>query len=520
MHNVADVLIVGGGPAGMMAGLLFARTGVGVRVLEKHADFFRDFRGDTVHPSTMEILDQLGLLGRFLERPHERVDKAEIRVAGRNYTIGDLSHLNTPAPFIAMMPQWEFLDFLRDEAALYPSFALEMEAEATAFIEDGGRVVGVRLADGRELRAGKLVVATDGRASLVRKLEMLPLTQLGAPMDVLWFRLPKADNIGDKLRGAVETGRMAVLIDRRTYWQAAFLIPKGAAGEVKARGVGWIRAQIQAMFPDLDLGGTGGLESEADLHLLSVALDRLGRWHRPGLLAIGDAAHAMSPIGGIGINLAIQDAVATANILVAPLARGENPDALLHKVQARRQFPTRVIQAGQKAAQDNIIGTVLSGTPITGAPQIVRLLDRFPRLRRIPGADHRARRAAGKGSIAGGLNPPRACSGRRRRPEAGDGGVVAALVGLAPPPLHHPAGGPPPRASSGRISAQAQLAISASRFWTIASKNCSVVIHGWSGPIRSARSLVILPSSTVSMQTFSSVSAKRTTSGVLSNRPR
>ena len=381
--SMVDIVVVGGGPAGVMAGLLFARAGVSVRVLEKHADFFRDFRGDTVHPSTMEILDQLGLLGRFLERPHDRVIGAQIRVAGRDYTIGDLSHLRTPAPFIAMMPQWEFLDFLRDEAETFPGFALEMESEVTGFIEEKGRIEGVRLLDGREMRAGNLVLMTDGRSSLVRKLGILPVTQLGAPMDVLWFRLPKDDNPGERLRGAVATSRMAVLIDRRTYWQAAFLIPKGAAEEVKARGIGWLRGEMQALFPELDL--SGGLASAADLHLLSVALDRLDHWHRPGLLAIGDAAHAMSPIGGIGINLAIQDAVAAANLLAAPLAGGENTDRLLHRVEDRRLFPTRVIQAGQKLAQDSIIGTVLSGTPITGAPWILRLLDRFPLLRRIPG---------------------------------------------------------------------------------------------------------------------------------------
>ena len=366
-----------------MAGLLFARAGVSVRVLEKHADFFRDFRGDTVHPSTMEILDQLGMLGRFLERPHDRVTSAQVRVAGRDYTIGDLSHLRTPAPFIAMVPQWEFLDFLRDEAEIHPGFALEMKAEAVALTEETGRVAGVRLKDCQEMRADKFVLMADGRSSLVRTLRMLPVTQLGAPMDIFWFHVPKADNPGDALRGAIGTGRMAVLIDRRTYWQAAFIIPKGAGEEIKARGVGWLRGELQALFPELDL--SGGLASTEDLHLLSVALDRLDRWHRPGLLAIGDAAHAMSPIGGIGINLAIQDAVATANALAGPLARGQHPDPLLARVQKRRELPTKVIQAGQKAAQDNLIGAVLSGVPITDAPLILRLLDRFPLLRRIPG---------------------------------------------------------------------------------------------------------------------------------------
>ena len=382
--NFRDILIVGGGPAGMMAGLLFARAGLRVTVLEKHADFFRDFRGDTVHPSTMEVLHELGMLGRFLQRPHDRLDRAEVRVAGRDYAVGDLSHLPVAAPFIAMMPQWEFLDFLRGEAAAFPGFALRMESRAEALIEKDGRIAGARLAGGQELRA-RLTILADGRDSLVRTQDLLPLETLGAPMDVLWFHLGKADNPGDALRGSVDTGRMVVLIDRGTYWQTAFLVPKGGADEVKARGIGWVREQVASAFPDIRFPRDGEPDSIDDLKLLSVALDWLTRWHRPGLLAIGDAAHAMSPIGGIGINLAIQDAVAAANLLAGPMAAGADPDPLLGKVQKRRLFPTRAIQAAQKAVQDNIIGRVLSGEPISRAPLVVRLLDRFPLLRRIPG---------------------------------------------------------------------------------------------------------------------------------------
>ena len=381
MTSPSSLLIVGGGPAGMLAGLLFARAGVPVRVLEKHADFFRDFRGDTVHPSTMEILDQLGMLARFLARPHQRVTGAEVRVAGRYWTIGDLSHLPTPAPFIAMMPQWEFLDFLRDEAAAFPDFSLEMHTAVTGFTQATGRVTGVTLADGRSLTAD-LVIAADGRSSLARAL--LPLQSLGAPMDVFWFRIDKTDNPGSALRASVDGGRMVVLIDRASYWQVAYLVPKGGGEAIKAKGTEWINREIELAFPDLTFP-PNALKSLDDLHLLTVALDRLTTWHRPGLLAIGDAAHAMSPIGGIGINLAIQDAVAAANALAGPMARSETVDLHLLEVQARRLFPTRVVQSAQKLAQDAIIGRVLSGKAITTVPLLIRLLDRYPLLRRIPG---------------------------------------------------------------------------------------------------------------------------------------
>ncbi len=367
----------------MMAGYLFARAGVSTKVIEKHPDFFRDFRGDTVHPSTMEILNQLGLLDDFLKRPHNRITTARLRIDGCDWTIGDLSHLDTPAPFIAMMPQWEFLDFLRDAASGLSNFELAMEEPVVGFTEEGGRIAGVRYASGRQERAGKLVIAADGRGSLVRTHGLLPVEQLGAPMDVLWFKLPKSDDGGDALRGSIEPGRMVVLIDRDDYWQAAYLIPKGAEADIRSRGLDWLRGQVAAAFPDIDLSG-GFPERDEDVKLLSVALDRLTRWSRPGLLAIGDAAHAMSPIGGIGINLAIQDAVAAANALAGPMARGENVDRLLDRVRQRRLFPTRVIQSGQKAAQDNIIGAVLGGGRIA-VPRAIKLLDRLPLLRRIPG---------------------------------------------------------------------------------------------------------------------------------------
>ncbi len=378
-----DVLIVGGGPAGMMAGYLLARAGVPVLVLEKHADFFRDFRGDTVHPSTMEILSELGLLERFLQRPHNRIDHAEIWYNDRHLTIGDLSHLAMPAPFIAMMPQWEFLDFLRDAAGVFPAFALRMEAEATGFIEESGRTVGVRLANGEELRARRLVLCCDGRDSIARRV--LPLESLGVPIDVFWFAIPKVTT-GAALRGVIRGYRIFVLIDRGEYWQCAAVIAKGGAEQVKARGIEAFRADVLAALPE----ATNIDEALPDwdaVRLLSVSLDRLTEWSRPGLLAIGDAAHAMSPVGGIGINLAIQDAVATANILAAPLAAGRQVDDLLPKVQARRMWPTKVIQGFQRAAHERVLQPLIEGradVPLE-PPLPLRLLDRFPMLRRIPG---------------------------------------------------------------------------------------------------------------------------------------
>ncbi|MCA1661229.1 MAG: FAD-dependent oxidoreductase, partial [Novosphingobium sp.] len=350
--------------------------------LEKHADFFRDFRGDTVHPSTMEILAELGMLERFLARPHHKLDRAEISWNGRLMQIGDLSHLKMPAPFIAMMPQWEFLDFLRDEAAAFPAFELRMEAPVVGFIEEGARIAGARLASGEELRA-RLTIAADGRDSLVRTI--LPVESLGAPIDVFWFAVPKTQ-AGSALRGAVRGHRLIVMIDRGDYWQCALVIAKGGAEAILARGIEAFRAEVRAAAPDLpDL--EAALPDFDHVALLAVTLDRLTRWHKPGLLAIGDAAHAMSPVGGIGINLAIQDAVCAANELALPLREGAEIDRLLHRVQDRRMLPTRVIQGLQRTVHERLLRPLIEGTrKLPEEPPLpMRLADRYPLLRRIPG---------------------------------------------------------------------------------------------------------------------------------------
>ncbi|QXQ07642.1 FAD-dependent oxidoreductase [Sphingosinicellaceae bacterium] len=381
--NDADLLIVGGGPAGMMAGLLFARAGVRTLVLEKHGDFLRDFRGDTVHPSTLDLLDELGLLEAFLQRPHDEAPRVSVLIGGRSYNVADFRHLKAVRGFIAMMPQWEFLDFVAAEARKYPSFELRQNCEVTGLATADQQVTGVTTADGQTLSA-RLVLACDGRGSVLRKAAGLPLLDLGAPIDVFWFRVPKLRTRENGTTGVFQPGQMVVLIDRGDYWQCAYVIAKGSADAVRERGLPAFRDKIAGLAPTV-ADAIGALTSWDDVKLLAVSLDRLTRWHRPGLLAIGDAAHAMSPVGGVGINLAMQDAVATANILAAEMARGEPVDGLLAHVEARRLFPVKVIQGLQRIVHTRVLeAALLSQASTANPPLAIRVLDRVPLLQRLP----------------------------------------------------------------------------------------------------------------------------------------
>jgi len=386
LANTPRCIVVGGGPAGMMLGLLLARAGVPVAVLEKHGDFLRDFRGDTVHPSTLAILDEIGLRERFDKLPQRRVDHLAGLVAGREQQIVDFRGLK-PYDYLALVPQWDFLDMLADAGRKLPAFDLRMRHAATGLIEENGRTAGVRVKSPEgeyELRA-ELVVACDGRHSTLRESAGLKAREYGAPMDVLWFRMPRHESDPQDTFGIVDRGHMMVLLNRTDYWQVAFLVPKGSDAALRARSIDALRETMAQLAPFL-ADRKDAIETWDKVSTLSVQVDRLDRWHKPGLLLIGDAAHAMSPIGGVGINLAIQDAVAAANALAQPLlAGGPIDESLLASIQRRREWPVKVVQRVQILMQKQLISRVLeeAGEP-PRLPWLMRFLLGFRAVRHIP----------------------------------------------------------------------------------------------------------------------------------------
>jgi 2-polyprenyl-6-methoxyphenol hydroxylase-like FAD-dependent oxidoreductase len=383
---VTKCCVAGGGPAGMMLGFLLARAGVDVVVLEKHADFFRDFRGDTIHPSTLELMFELGLLDEFLKLPHQKVDRLTMQFGDAHIRMIDLTHLPTHCKYIALMPQWDFLNFLAAHGQSYKSFDLRMQAEATDLIEEAGRVTGVRARtpDGELTVRADLVVGADGRHSTVRDRAGLKSDDYGAPMDVLWFRLPRREADETETFGHIEAGAMMIMLNRGDYWQCAYVIPKGGIDRVQAEGLDAFRKRVAFMSPFL-ADRVGDLKSFDDIKLLSVAVDRLRQWWRPGVICIGDAAHAMSPIGGVGVNIAVQDAVAAANRLAAPLKAGTASDDDLRAIEARRTFPVRFTQAIQLAMQNRIVSRALVTTQRPKPPVLFKLFGLIPILQRIPG---------------------------------------------------------------------------------------------------------------------------------------
>jgi 2-polyprenyl-6-methoxyphenol hydroxylase-like FAD-dependent oxidoreductase len=377
--------IVGGGPAGMMLGYLLGRAGIDTLVLEKHADFFRDFRGDTVHPSTLQVMDELGLADGFLKLPHQQLQKMDGNFGGESIRIADLGRLKVKYPFIAFMPQWDFLNFLRESGERFASLKVMMDAEAIDLIRAGDAVVGVRANTPEgpvEIRAD-LTIACDGRHSIVRQRADLEVEEIGAPMDVLWFRAGKRASETESVFARVETGKMLVTFDRGDYWQCAYVIAKGQYDAVKARGLDVFRSDVTGMAPILK-SGMSDVKTWDDVKLLTVAINRLKRWTLPGLLCIGDAAHAMSPVGGVGVNLAVQDAVATANLLAAKLAKGCPTEDELDAVRRRREFPVRITQAMQVIVQNNLISVALKpGDHPLKAPLFARLINAVPWLQGI-----------------------------------------------------------------------------------------------------------------------------------------
>jgi 2-polyprenyl-6-methoxyphenol hydroxylase-like FAD-dependent oxidoreductase len=377
--------IAGGGPAGMMLGFLLARAGVDVVVLEKHADFFRDFRGDTVHPSTLELMHEVGLLDEFLKLPHQKIETLTAQIGDEHLQMIDFRHLPTRCKYIAMMPQWDFLNFLAECGKRYKTFDLLMKTEATDLIEEGGRIVGLRAKapDGVLTIRAELVVGCDGRHSTVREKAALKSDDYGAPMDVLWFRMSRKNTDGADTFGHVEAGKMMIMLERGDYWQCAYVIPKGGIDQVKSEGLDAFRKRVLEMSPFLS-DRIVELKSWDDIKLLSVSVDRLQKWWRTGLICIGDAAHAMSPIGGVGINMAVQDAVAAANQLAAPLRAGWVSDGDLQAIQERRTLPVRFTQWLQLTIQKRVISRVLESQQRPTPPFFFKLFGVFPVLRRIP----------------------------------------------------------------------------------------------------------------------------------------
>jgi 2-polyprenyl-6-methoxyphenol hydroxylase-like FAD-dependent oxidoreductase len=377
--------IVGGGPAGMMLGYLFGRAGIDVVVLEKHADFFRDFRGDTVHPSTLQVMDELGLIDGFLRLPHQQLQKLDGLFAGHALRIADLGRLDVKYPFIAFMPQWDFLNFLRESGKRFSSLKVMMSTEAIDLIREGEVVTGVRATtpDGAIDIMADLTIACDGRHSTLRERSGLEVEEIGAPMDVLWFRVGRRLDETENVFARLEPGKMMVTFNRGDYWQCAYVIAKGQYDAVKARGLQALQDDVARLAPILE-PGLADVKSWDDVKLLTVAINRLKRWARPGLLCIGDAAHAMSPVGGVGVNLAVQDAVATANILAATLSSGRPSEDELDAVRRRREFPVRMTQRMQLIVQNKIIGAALkpAGQPLK-VPLVVRLITAVPWLQGI-----------------------------------------------------------------------------------------------------------------------------------------
>ena len=380
MSTTVKCVIAGCGPAGAMAGFLLARAGVDVVVLEKHGDFLRDFRGDTIHPSTLEILDELGLADRFLQIPHSELPHAELRTTSGDVVRLSFERLHTRFPFIAQVPQWDFLNFITDEAKKLSTFHLRMNVPVDGLIQEDGIVRGVRIGDD-EIRA-LVTIGADGRSSRTREDASLPRVESSPPMDVFWFRLPRYATEEEGLVGRIGSGIAIVLIDRRDYWQAAYMIPKGSADRVRAAGLAQFQRSITAVVPQL-ADRVAALDDWEKVKLLTVRADRLTRWYKPGYLAIGDAAHAMSPIGGVGINLAIQDGVETANVLWKPLLESNVTVADLARVQRHRQLGVRVIQRLQSAMQEGLVRPALQSTDFH-LPWFVRALLRTPVLRDIP----------------------------------------------------------------------------------------------------------------------------------------